>query len=149
MFFERIISPAEGLSFAETLMPHQLAKTSEGDTVVAKAIIDHNIVAVSKLYHNITFGNLGTLIGLSEERAEDTVARMIEQGRLTARLDQIEMTIYFEDIEPTGETSKKSDSVIGKEMRNHDSNIQGLAEAVEKVTSDLQTHYPVSTACFI
>lgn len=147
MFLDRIISPEEVSKFAEGLMPHQLAKTADGSTVLAKAVTEHNLLAASRLYSNISFDSLGLLLGLSREKAEETTARMIEQGRLVGRLDQIEQHIYFEDHkEATGETgSKKSEGIVNKELRKYDANVQGLAESVERVTTDLQTQYPVST----
>lgn len=146
MFLDRIISTEEVSKFAEGLMPHQLAKTADGSTVLARAVTEHNLLAASRLYSNISFDSLGLLLGLSGEKAEETTARMIEQGRLVGRLDQIEQYIYFEDQEATGETgSKKSEGVVHKELRKYDGNIQGLAESVERVTSELQSQYPVST----
>lgn len=147
MHLEQLISPEEVATFAEDLMPHQLAKTSDGFTVLAKAMVEHNLLAASHLYCNISFEHLGSLLGLSAEKAEETTAKMIEQGRLVGRLDQIEQYIYFETQEATGETgSKKSEGVVCKGLRTYDNNIQGLADGVEKVSSALQAAYPSLTA---
>ena len=81
------------------------------------------------------------------DKAEETTARMIEQGRLVGRIDQIERFIWFEGGEATGEKgSGRSEGVVGRELKRWDSNVQGLAEEVEKVTSELQLVYPVSIA---
>jgi COP9 signalosome complex subunit 4 len=145
MFLDRLLTPAEVEKFAEGLAVHQLAKTSDGSTVLAKAVVEHNLRGASRLYSNIGFDALGLLLGLDGDKAEETTARMIEQGRLVGRIDQIERIIWFEGGEATGEKgSGRAEIVVGRELRRWDSNVQGLAEEVEKVTSELQLRYPVS-----
>jgi COP9 signalosome complex subunit 4 len=145
MFLDRLLSPEEVEKFAKGLAVHQLARTSDGSTVLAKAVVEHNLRGASRLYSNISFDALGLLLGLDGDKAEETTARMIEQGRLLGRIDQIERYIWFEGGEATGEKgSGRAEIVVGKELRRWDSNVQGLAEEVEKVTSELQLRYPVS-----
>lgn len=146
MFLDRLLSPEEVEKFAKGLAVHQLARTSDGSTVLAKAVVEHNLRGASRLYSNISFDALGLLLGLDGDKAEETTARMIEQGRLLGRIDQIERIIWFEGGEATGEKgSGRAEIVVGKELRRWDSNVQGLAEEVEKITSELQLRYPVST----
>ncbi|KAG9237271.1 hypothetical protein BJ875DRAFT_481482 [Amylocarpus encephaloides] len=143
MFLDRLLAPNEVAKFAEGLQPHQLARTSDGSTVLAKAVVEHNLRGASRLYSNIGFDSLGLLLGLDGDKAEETTARMIEQGRLVGRIDQVERYIWFEGGEATGEKgSGRSEGVVGKELRRWDSNVQGLAEEVENVTSELQLRYP-------
>ena len=143
MFLDRLLSADEVEKFAEGLQIHQLAKTADGSTVLAKAVMEHNLRGASRLYSNIRFDALGLLLGLDGDKAEETTARMIEQGRLVGRIDQIERVISFEGGEATGEKgSGRAESIVGKEVRRWDSNVQGLAEEVEKVTSELQLRYP-------
>jgi COP9 signalosome complex subunit 4 len=145
MFLDRLLSPAEVEKFAEGLATHQLAKTADGNTVLGKAVVEHNLRAASRLYSNIGFDALGLLLGLDGDKAEETTARMIEQGRLVGRIDQIERVIWFEGGEATGEKgSGRAEGVVGRELKRWDANVQGLAEEVEKVTSQLQQQYPVS-----
>lgn len=146
MFLDRLLSPEEVAKFAEGLAVHQLARTSDGSTVLAKAVVEHNLRGASRLYNNISFDALGLLLGLDGDKAEETTARMIEQGRLVGRIDQIERVIWFEGGEATGEKgSGRAEGVVSNELRKWDSNVQGLAEEVEKVTSELQLRYPVSS----
>jgi COP9 signalosome complex subunit 4 len=147
MFLDRLLTPEEVEKFAKGLAPHQLAKTGDGSTVLQRAVIEHNLRGASRLYNNITFDALGLLLGLDEDKAEDTTAKMIEQGRLVGRIDQIERVIWFEGGEATGEKgSGRAEGVVGRELKKWDFNVQGLAEEVEKVTSDLQFRYPVSSS---
>ncbi|RYP91499.1 hypothetical protein DL770_002345 [Monosporascus sp. CRB-9-2] len=143
MFFDRLLAPAEVDKFAQGLAPHQLATTSDGSTVLAKAVVEHNLLGASRLYSNIGFEALGKLLGLDAEKAEDTTARMIEQGRLLGRIDQIEEIIWFEGGEASGEKgSGRAEVTVGKEMRRWDANVQGLAEEVENITNALQREFP-------
>ncbi|KAL1604067.1 hypothetical protein SLS60_005659 [Paraconiothyrium brasiliense] len=148
MFFDRLIPPRETKAFAETLQPHHLARTADGSTVLDQAVLQHNLVGASKLYNNIGFDQLGELLGIDAEKAEDYAAKMFEQGRLSGYIDQIDRLIFFEG-EASGERKTgQSERVVGKELRKWDANVQGLAEEVEKVTTMIQTQYPVSLAVF-
>lgn len=119
MFLDRILRASEVHEFEGTLKPHQLAKiaTSTGDraaaaddgdaepgasrrtgpaTVLDRAVMEHNLLASSKIYNNITFRGLGALLDLSPAAAETMARRMIEQGRLKGSIDQVERLIWFE-----------------------------------------------------
>lgn len=143
MFFDRLLAPAEVEKFAQGLQPHQLATTSDGSTVLAKAVVEHNLLGASRLYSNIGFEALGALLGLDAEKAEDTTAKMIEQGRLVGRIDQIDEIIWFEGGEASGEKgSGRAEVLVGKEMRRWDVNVQAVAEEVENITNALQREFP-------
>ena len=70
--------------FSRRLRPHQLATLADGSTVLARAVIEHNLAAASRAYTNIYFSELGTLLGVSPLQAETTAARMVQEGRLQA-----------------------------------------------------------------
>ncbi|EFY90963.1 hypothetical protein J3458_003190 [Metarhizium acridum] len=143
MFLDRLLSPAEVDKFAEALEPHQLATTSDGSTVLARAVVEHNLLGTSRLFNNIRFEALGSLLGLDADRAEETTARMIEQGRLVGRIDQLDGTVWFEGGEASGEKgSGRAEVIAGKEMRRWDANVENLAEEVENVTNSLQKEFP-------
>ncbi|KAK3902469.1 hypothetical protein C8A05DRAFT_15484 [Staphylotrichum tortipilum] len=143
MFFDRLLTSSEVSKFAQDLAPHQLAKTADGSTVLAKAVVEHNLLSASRLYANIGFDELGLLLGLDGARAEDTTARMIEQGRLAGSVDQIERVIWFEGGDASGEKgSGRAEVPVGKEMRRWDGNVQALAEDVERLTDALQAEFP-------
>lgn len=54
------------------------AITHEGWTLVQRAVIEHNLLAVSALYRSVTFENLGKILGISAAKAEKVAARMIQ-----------------------------------------------------------------------
>lgn len=145
MFLDRLLSPVEVAKFADKLQPHQLAQTADGSTVLAKAVIEHNLLSASRLYNNIGVSELGVLLGLTSEIAEEYAARMLEQGRLSGRIDQIEGVIFFDGHEGSGQKTRagQADLGIAPDLRKWDNKVQGLAEEVERVASMLQTQYPV------
>ncbi|KAJ9138275.1 PCI domain containing protein [Coniochaeta hoffmannii] len=143
IFLDRLLAPAEVAKFAEGLQEHQLAITSDGSTVLDRAVVEHNLLGASRLYSNIGFDALGHLLGLDGDRAEDTTARMIEQGRLAGWIDQIDRIIWFGSGEASGEKgSGRAEAVVGKELRRWDANVQALAEELEQVTNSLHTEFP-------
>lgn len=151
MFLDRLLSKGEVDKFASSLAPHQLAKTGDGSTVLAKAVVEHNLLSASRLYNNIGVKELGVLLDLDAEKAEQYAATMLEQGRLTGRIDQIDGVIFFDGVQGSGEKNdvKKSKKVTGHDLRKWDTKVQGIAEEVERVTSMLQAQYPVTTSCIL
>ncbi|KAL8712442.1 MAG: hypothetical protein Q9220_003290, partial [cf. Caloplaca sp. 1 TL-2023] len=144
MFLDRLLSPDEVTRFSERLSPHQLAQTSDGSTVLAKAVIEHNLLSVSRLYDNIGVDELATRLGVDADRAEGYAARMLEQGRIAGSIDQIARLIIFDGVEPVGErgSSGQRKSVSGKGLRKWDSRVQGVAEELERVASMIQLQQP-------
>lgn len=144
MFLDRLLSATEVAKFADKLAPHQLAQTADGSTVLAKAVIEHNLLSASRLYENISTSELGALLCLDAEKAEEYAARMFEQGRLIGRIDQIDNVIFFEGREGSGERINTGQAITGvahRDLRNWDFKVQGIAEEVERVASMLQTQY--------
>eukprot|EP01116_Phalansterium_solitarium_P015836 TRINITY_DN353_c1_g1_i12.p1 TRINITY_DN353_c1_g1~~TRINITY_DN353_c1_g1_i12.p1 ORF type:complete len:417 (+),score=127.58 TRINITY_DN353_c1_g1_i12:67-1251(+) len=97
MYMERILRPAEVERFASVLKPHQMALRADGSTVLAAAVVEHNVLAASRLYNNVSFGELGALLDVPPERAEKVAARMIQEQRLSASIDQIRSLIQFDN----------------------------------------------------
>jgi COP9 signalosome complex subunit 4 len=142
IFLDRLLSPDEVHAFAQKLQPHQMAKTADGSTVLDKAVLEHNLLGVSRLYTNIPFENLGAMLGVDADRAEAYAAQMIEQARLSGYIDQIDGLIHFAP-DTSADGSKTSAVNAGaRELRMWDANVQGLAEEVERVTTMIQTAHP-------
>ena len=141
VFLDRLVSPPEVTKFASKLAPHQLARTADGSTVLTKAIVEHNLLAISRLYENVHIDELGTLIGLEAGKVEEYSARMLEQGRLDGLVDQIDGTIIFRN---NYSLTARDDISFGSHsdcstVRGWDINIQALTEDVEHVSSLLQS----------
>eukprot|EP00242_Pyramimonas_sp_CCMP2087_P014326 CAMPEP_0198221966 /NCGR_PEP_ID=MMETSP1445-20131203/86061_1 /TAXON_ID=36898 /ORGANISM="Pyramimonas sp., Strain CCMP2087" /LENGTH=403 /DNA_ID=CAMNT_0043900301 /DNA_START=83 /DNA_END=1294 /DNA_ORIENTATION=+ len=95
VYLERILSKAQVEAFAETLQPHQMATLADGSTVLDRAVMDHNLLSASKLYKNISFVELGSLLGIEATKAEKVAARMITEERMQGSIDQVEGIIHF------------------------------------------------------
>jgi len=96
MYLERVIRKSEVQLFKEGLAVHQMADLSDGYKVHEKAIIEHNLLAASKIYLNITFDELGGLLEISPQQAEKVAARMIVEERLKGTIDQVDRLLYFQ-----------------------------------------------------
>lgn len=96
MYLDRLIKRSELQEFESLLQPHQKALTADGTTIVDHAVIEHNLLAASKLYNNITFSGLGALLEIPPEKAERTASKMISEGRMHGHIDQIDSTVHFE-----------------------------------------------------
>lgn len=98
MYLERILRKGEVERFAKTLRPHQMAMTSDGTNVLERAVMEHNLLSASKLYNNITFAELGSLLEISPARAEKVAASMMSEERMSGSIDQIDELIQFENV---------------------------------------------------
>lgn len=60
-----------------------------GSTILDRAVTEHNLLAASKLYNNITFPELGALLQISPAKAEKIASQMITEGRMNGYIDQV------------------------------------------------------------
>ncbi|CAI7787558.1 unnamed protein product [Closterium sp. NIES-54] len=97
VYLERILRSPEVESFAKELKPHQKAVLPGGSTVLDRAVIEHNLLSASKLYTNISFEELGALLGIAPHTAEKVAARMISEDRMKGSIDQVEAVIHFDN----------------------------------------------------
>ncbi|KAG0455613.1 hypothetical protein HPP92_024905 [Vanilla planifolia] len=82
VYLERILRKPEIDAFADELKPHQKALLPDNFTVLDCAMIEHNLLSASKLYTNISFEELGALLGISPQKAEKIASRMIYEDRM-------------------------------------------------------------------
>jgi hypothetical protein len=68
---------------------------SDGMLVLEYAVIEHNIVAASRLYDNITFAALGRLVGVPADKVEGIAAKMIAEKRIGGVIDQVNDSLDF------------------------------------------------------
>lgn len=73
--------------------------TLSGSTILDRAVTEHNLLAASKLYNNITFPELGALLQISPAKAEKIASQMITEGRMNGYIDQVRLPVL-----PVGET---------------------------------------------
>jgi COP9 signalosome complex subunit 4 len=132
-FQERIIRGPEANKFASQLLTHQTALTADGNTILEQAMIFHNLFAASKLYENIRFDELGTLLGIDAEKAEMIAARMIAEGRLYGSLDQIHQVVEFEERSGDAEAAQTT----------ADKQIEDACQQVNEIVVALEAVHPV------
>jgi len=95
MFLQRFIEKKDYEEFEKTLAEHQTQTGREGWTILEKAIIEHNLIAASNVYTNISMSNLGLVLGVPTEKAEAISSKMITDGRLKGTIDQNKGTLQF------------------------------------------------------
>mmetsp|Transcript_18376 Transcript_18376/g.33021 ORF Transcript_18376/g.33021 Transcript_18376/m.33021 type:complete len:391 (+) Transcript_18376:1776-2948(+) len=119
-----LLRKTEVQKFANSLLPHQQAKLSNGLTVLEKAVIEHNIVAISKLYISISFEEMGALLEITPQRAEQIIANMVAETRISAALDQVNAVVEFE---------KESESIGGWTQE-----IAAMCSSIDKLVEQMQ-----------
>ncbi|KAJ7009082.1 hypothetical protein NC653_007658 [Populus alba x Populus x berolinensis] len=123
VYLERILRKPEIDAFSEELKAHQKALLPDNFTVLDRAMIEHNLLSASKLYTNISFDELGTLLGIPPHKAEKIASRMIYEDRMRGTIDQVEAVIHFED--------------DTEELQQWDQQIVGLCQALNDVLDSM------------
>merc|ERR1712151_1338935 len=95
-FLERLIRGSEIHKFEQSLLPHQKALMADGQTVLERAVLQHNVLAASRVYKNMRLPDLGSLLEVTADRAEKIAAKMIAESRLNGYIDQKTQIIHFE-----------------------------------------------------
>ncbi|TYJ52145.1 hypothetical protein B9479_007270 [Cryptococcus floricola] len=90
-----IVRAEEVREFESGLEGHQRATVEGGGTVLERAIREHNIGACAKVYDNISFDSLGSILSLPPSTAERTARLMIQQSRLPGWIDQPNNLLFF------------------------------------------------------
>lgn len=124
----RILRQEQIDRFRPTLKKHQLVRLADGDTVLDRAVMEHNLLAVSRLYANIGFVELGTLLCVDKRKAETIAARMIYEGRMKATVDQVDGVLRF-----GGQAEK---------IERWDSHIASLCMAVDDCVDAIVDKFP-------
>nr|CAG8665840.1 7879_t:CDS:2 [Entrophospora candida] len=138
MYLDRVLRPNEVKGFAEMLKEHQRARLADGTTVLDRAVIEHNLLSASMIYNNITFEELGSLLAISPDQAEQIASSMIEQGRMQGTIDQIEHLIFFE----SNSSTSLGKSVGSAHASKWDMAIQNVCHHVEEVVIAIGVKYP-------
>lgn len=103
LYMERLLLDQNELdTFENSLVDHQRAIISDGRTYLQKAVIEHNMQAASKIYENIAFPELGSILRLGTKEAEAVAAKMISDKHLHASIDQTENMLIFGGAMPDG-----------------------------------------------
>merc|ERR550525_2098626 len=96
---ERLIRCSEVQKFEGHFLPHQKVPLPDGQTVLERAILQHNVLAASRVYKNMRLPDLGLLLEVTPERAEKIAAKMIAEQRLDGYIDQQSGVIHFQGVD--------------------------------------------------
>src|SRR6202021_3018697 len=89
-------------------------------TVLDRAVMEHNLLASSRIYNNITFRGLGALLDVTPGAAETMARKMIEQGRLRGAIDQVDRLILFEGGRDEDDAQGKAGGLGDVELNTED-----------------------------
>jgi len=137
MFMERLLRKEEVEAFAASLAAHQKATLDDGSTVLDRAVMEHNMLATSKLYANISFEQLGALLEIEPSKAERTAASMLAEKRLNGSIDQPESRVHF-DHTPDAEGGTDA----AEALRAFDAQIEHICRSVEAVSNAIVAKHP-------
>uniref|UniRef100_A0A6B2L6P2 COP9 signalosome complex subunit 4 n=1 Tax=Arcella intermedia TaxID=1963864 RepID=A0A6B2L6P2_9EUKA len=129
MFLERILKKEEISAFSSTLLTHQKAQMAGGKTLLEQAVIEHNLLAASKVYNNISFSELAILLDVTPELAEKIASKMISEERLSGFINQTAKLLFF----------KKATS---NELTVWDQHIEHACSAVNNILDKIAKKYP-------
>ena len=124
MYKHQILQPEELKKFESSLQPHQKAVMGDGLTIMERGVVEHNMIAVSKIYDSIYFSELAVVLGVSPEKAERIAARMIMDGSLAGSIDQVDGLLEFD--------TEDSDQVVW------DKAVSSFCEDLNKVTDAIK-----------
>lgn len=127
-FNGEIIRQAHVKDFRNSLEEHQNVQGTDGYTVLDRALIEHNIVIISRIYMNITFKELGNFLGITPAQAEETVAKMVGEKRIEAVLDQANELVEFEE--------------EGKQQQTYNAQIKAACDNVDELKEDILKAHP-------
>lgn len=95
MHSRKFLPIEEEKNFEDMLGSQHNAVLDGGITVLKRAVLEHNILAVSQLYKNISIKECASLLKAPADYAESTIAQMIDDGRLSASIDQVDSFVDF------------------------------------------------------
>lgn len=138
MFLGKIIKKPDVAEFEKTLKPHQCTVSADGFTVLGKALIEHNIEVISKIYQNISFDELGGFLEISATHAEQIIASMVSENRIRATLDQRSRIVEFLQL-ASGESSIAM-FTYNSQINNVCTNLSQVLSEILKMHPDLQKY---------
>jgi COP9 signalosome complex subunit 4 len=129
VYHERVLRAKDVAALEPYLKPHHKALTRDGRTVFDNAMTQHNLLSASKLYYNISFVELGVLLGVDPVAAEQLAAQMVSEDRLAASIDQVQEVINFH--------SDKSAAIA-----EWDAQIAAVCQSVSLVADEIEKRFP-------
>lgn len=112
----RLLREADVTGFQADSLPHH-------QKALVVAVAEHNLLACSSIYANISTQELAQLLLTDAKTAEKTAARMIADGRLTGTISQVTGTVTF--------TASKDDT-------GADTHVEAICNQVRDIQATIQ-----------
>lgn len=108
-----MLRPADIVYVSQLLQPHQQTRinTSSNQTCIEAAVAQHNLIAVSRYYANMSFASLAELMGTTPEETQNRVSALIVDRRLQAALDDVSGYIHFTASEVQAANENKNQEI--------------------------------------
>ncbi|KAH9836990.1 PCI-domain-containing protein [Rhodofomes roseus] len=113
--------PGVETMYGPHLRPNTIFKSDKLWDDLHTRVIEHNIRIVSQYYTRITLTRLTQLLDLSQEKAEETLCRLVVSGTVWAKIDR-----------PTGTVNFRKGKSAEDVMNDWSSDMQRLLSLVEK-----------------
>ena len=124
MYTHQIIRPTELVQFEASLVDHQKAVMGDGMTIMDRAVVEHNMIAVADMYESIYLSELAWILGVTSKKAESIAANMIMDGSIHASIDQVEDLLLLTNEEQPIETYDRMVNNFCVELNNIVTNIK-------------------------
>lgn len=124
MYTHQIIRPTELVQFEASLADHQKAVMGDGLTIMDRAVVEHNMIAVADLYESIYLSELAWILGVTANKAESISASMIMDGSIHASIDQVDGLLLFSSEEQPIEAYDRLVNNFCVELNNIVTNIK-------------------------
>ncbi|GMH76023.1 hypothetical protein TrLO_g14818 [Triparma laevis f. longispina] len=95
MHQQQIIQIKEMEKFTASLATHQKAKGADGMTIVDKVVMEHNVLAVQRVYESIRISVLAKILETDERNAMKIAAKMIGAKAIEGKIDEVEGILHF------------------------------------------------------
>lgn len=120
--------------FLPTLQPHQLTPHPDGDTMLDRAVLEHNLLAISRMYSDIGLSQLAQLLNVSPEKAEKTARIMINEKRMIATIDQVDRLLQFH-VQSSSHNIDHWDALIASLCSQVDDCVDAIIERFPQLSS--------------
>jgi COP9 signalosome complex subunit 4 len=112
------------VQFEASLADYQKAVMGDGLTIMDRAVVEHNMIAVADMYESIYISELAWILGVTPHKAESIAASMIMDASIHATIDQVDGLLLFSKEEEPIETYDRLVNNFCVELNNIVTNIK-------------------------
>ncbi|GMH95693.1 hypothetical protein TrVE_jg5780 [Triparma verrucosa] len=110
---KQIIQNKEMEKFTQSLEQHQKAMGASGVTHVDKVVMEHNVLAVQRVYSSIRISALAKILETDGRNAMKIAATMIANKAIEGKIDEVEGLLHF-----TNETKSTDKELMSKAIES-------------------------------